>query len=57
MVFIPGGTTRIGVEWEALRAIAAQRPDGPRHMWGRASMPAFEAEVDPFFLDVHPVTV
>jgi sulfatase modifying factor 1 len=57
MVFIPGGTTRIGVEREALLAIAAQRPDGPRHMWGRASMPAFEAEVDPFFLDVHPVTV
>ena len=57
MVFIPGGTTRIGVDREALRAIAAQRPDGPRHMWGRASMPAFEATVAPFFLDVHPVTV
>jgi sulfatase modifying factor 1 len=57
MIFVPGGTTQIGVEWEELRAIASRRPDGPRHMWGRTSTPTFVAEVKPFILDVHPVTV
>ena len=57
MVYVPGGTTRIGIEPEELRALADQRPPGPRHMWGRASTPSFKATVDPFFLDVHPVTV
>ncbi|MGH7505513.1 MAG: formylglycine-generating enzyme family protein [Longimicrobiales bacterium] len=40
MVYVPGGTTRIGSD-EGL-------PD---------EMPSFEADVDPFFLDAHPVTV
>ena len=57
MVYVPGGRTRIGVERTTLQAIAAGRPPGPRHMWGRESMPAFTAQVEPFFLDVHPVTV
>lgn len=57
MVSVPGGSTRIGVEPEDLRTIAAERSAGPRHMWGRAAMPAFTAEVQPFFLDTHPVTV
>jgi sulfatase modifying factor 1 len=57
MVHVPGGSTRIGVERAALRQIAADRPEGPRPMWGRAATPAFTAQVDAFFLDVHPVTV
>jgi sulfatase modifying factor 1 len=57
MVYVPGGTTRIGVERSALRTIAADRPSGPRPMWGRAATPPFTAEVDAFFLNVHPVTV
>lgn len=57
MVYVPGGSTRIGVEKSALQQIAANRPPGPRPMWGRAATPSFTAEVDAFFLDVHPVTV
>lgn len=57
MVYVPGGTTRIGIDPEDLRAIAAERVRGPRHLWGRAAMPSFTTEVEPFFLDVHPVTV
>lgn len=40
MVYVPGGTTRIGYE----HATTYERP-------------VFEAEVKPFFLDIHPVTV
>lgn len=40
MVYVPGGTTRIGAE----DGLPGERP-------------AFEAEVAPFFLDRHPVTV
>jgi sulfatase modifying factor 1 len=57
MVFVPGGQTTIGIEaqrWEQLRA---RRETGPRPLFGRAAHPPFRAEVDPFFLDVHPVTV
>ena len=57
MVYVPGGSTRVGVDRAALRTVAADRPEGPRPMWGRAAMPPFTAEVDPFFLDVHPATV
>lgn len=57
MAHVPGGTTRIGVEQNALQTIATDRPAGPRPMWGRAATPPFTAEVDAFFLDVHPVTV
>jgi len=57
MVYVPGGATQIGIEKEALREVGANRPAGPRPMWGRAAVPPFTAEVDPFFLNVHPVTV
>lgn len=57
MVAVPGGSTRIGVERSVLRSVAANRPEGPRPMWGRAATPPFTATVEPFFLDVHPVTV
>jgi len=57
MVHVPGGSTQIGIDRSALREVAADRPQGPRPMWGRAAVPSFTAEVDPFFLDVHPVTV
>jgi formylglycine-generating enzyme len=40
MVYVPGGTTRIGSD-EGF-------PD---------EMPSFEMDVEPFFLDIHPVTV
>ena len=57
MVYVPGGRTRIGVDVEDLQSIAASRPSGPRHMWGQASTPSFVAEIKPFLLDEHPVTV
>jgi len=57
MVYVPEGSTRIGVERTALRTIASDRPAGPRPMWGRAATPPFTAAVEAFFLDVHPVTV
>lgn len=57
MVYVPGGATRIGIDAEALRALMAERRPGARHMWGRESTPAFVAQVEPFFLDRHPVTV
>jgi sulfatase modifying factor 1 len=57
MVRVPAGSTRIGVDRSVLRSVAADRPEGPRPMWGRAATPPFTAFVEPFFLDVHPVTV
>ncbi len=57
MVYVPGGATRIGVEAEALRALMERQPPGARHMWGRAATPPFMAQVAPFLLDKHPVTV
>jgi sulfatase modifying factor 1 len=57
MVYVPGGSTQIGIDRNALREVAADRPQGPRPMWGRAAVPSVSAVVDPFFLDVHPVTV
>jgi len=57
MVAVPAGSTRIGVDRSTLRSVAADRPEGPRPMWGRAATPSFTAFVEAFFLDVHPVTV
>lgn len=48
MVFIPGGTTLIGYK-------GGQAPGQPRHR--SSSSPAFKAEVEPFLMDKHPVTV
>ncbi len=50
MVYVPGGTTTIGVK-EGEQAVAMSR----RH--ASSSIPAFEADVAPFFMDKHPVTV
>lgn len=57
MVYVPGGRTHIGVAQDELKALAADRPPGARHMWGQEAMPPFVAEVDAFLLDEHPVTV
>ena len=57
MVYVPGGSTRIGISTDTWNALKAQQPSGPRHLFGRDAHPAFRTHVDPFFLDVHPVTV
>jgi sulfatase modifying factor 1 len=56
-VLVPGGRTKIGVEQERWKALREGQPPGPRHLFGRDAHPPFWAEVDPFFLDKHPVTV
>ena len=63
MVYVPGGTTLIGITeqtWASLTKAHAAMMDsagGARPPWGRASQPAFAAEVEPFFMDKGPVTV
>lgn len=57
MVYVPGGRTKIGIETERWKQLRAEHETGPRHLFGKDAHPPFWAEVDPFFLDVHPVTV
>lgn len=57
MVHIPGGQTKIGIEFERWKQLRRNRETGPRPLFGRDAHPPFVADVDPFFLDVHPVTV
>jgi sulfatase modifying factor 1 len=57
MVYVPSGTTTIGVDDERWRQLRAQLETGPRPLFGRDARPSFRAEVDAFLLDVHPVTV
>jgi len=57
MVSVPGGRTTIGIEAQRWKQFRAERETGPRHLFGRDAHPPFQAKVDPFFLDVHPVTV
>lgn len=57
MVHVAGGRTKIGIETERWKQLRAERETGPRPLFGRDAHPPFQAEVDPFFLDVHPVTV
>lgn len=54
---VPGGKTKIGIESERWKRLRQNRETGPRQLFGRDAQPPFWAEVDPFFLDVHPVTV
>lgn len=57
MAYVPGGRTKIGIETKRWNQLRAARETGPRHFFGRDAHPPFRANVDPFFLDVHPVTV
>jgi sulfatase modifying factor 1 len=57
MVYVPGGSTRIGIDRQRWQRIRAQEEVGPRPLFGRTASPPFRAQVDAFFLDVHPVTV
>lgn len=57
MVYVPEGRTKIGIETKRWRQLRAEQETGPRHLFGRDAHPPFWAEVDPFFLDIHPVTV
>lgn len=57
MVYVPSGSTRIGIEADQWRQLRSERSPGPRHMFGRDAHPPFTAHVDSFLLDVHPVTV
>lgn len=57
MVYVPSGSTQIGIKTERWKQLRANQPPGPRTLFGRDAHPSFWAEVDSFFLDVHPVTV
>lgn len=57
MVYVPSGSTRIGIDADQWRQLRSERSPGPRHMFGRDAHPPFTAHVDSFLLDVHPVTV
>lgn len=57
MVYVPSGSTQIGISLERWRQLRREQPPGPRPLFGKDAHPAFWAEVDAFFLDVHPVTV
>ncbi len=57
MVYVPGGTTYIGIKPAVFQRLLEERPPGARHMWGRGASPGFVAEVEPFFMDEHEVTV
>ncbi|WP_423824258.1 formylglycine-generating enzyme family protein [Salinibacter ruber] len=57
MVYVPSGETQIGIKAERWRRLRAREETGPRRLFGQDAHPSFRAEVDSFFLDVHPVTV
>jgi len=57
MAHVPGGRTKIGIETKRWQQLRAAREKGPRPLFGRDAHPPFRANVAPFFLDVHPVTV
>jgi len=57
MAHVPGGQTKIGIESERWKRLRSNRETGPRPLFGQDAHPPFVADVDPFFLDVHPVTV
>lgn len=57
MVYVPSGSTRIGISAEQWRRLRARTPPGPRPVFGKNAHPPFWADVDAFFLDEHPVTV
>lgn len=57
MVYVPGGSTRIGISTDEWRKLRSQQPPGPRPLFGRNAHPAFRTQVDAFLLDEHPVTV
>lgn len=57
MVHVPGGQTKIGIESERWKRLRRNAETGPRPLFGRDAHPSFVTHVDPFFLDVHPVTV
>lgn len=57
MVHVPGGRTKIGIETKRWQQLRDARETGPRPLFGRDAHPPFWANVAPFFLDVHPVTV
>lgn len=57
MVYVPGGSTRIGISTDDWRKLQARQPPGPRHLFGQNAHPPFRTHVDAFFLDEHPVTV
>jgi len=57
MVHVLGGQTKIGIESERWKRLRSNWETGPRSLFGRNAHPPFVAKVDPFFLDIHPVTV
>lgn len=57
MVYVPRGTTKIGIETRRFKKLRARAETGPRHLFGRDAHPPIRRDVEAFFLDVHPVTV
>jgi sulfatase modifying factor 1 len=56
-VYVPGGTTRIGITEKTWRKVQRMSNPSARRLWGRRARPSFRTEVAPFFLETHPVTV
>lgn len=57
MVYVPDGTTRIGITEATWKKVQRAQQPGARPPWGHSARPSFVAEVEPFFLEKHPVTV
>lgn len=57
MVYVPSGSTQIGVETERWEELRRNQPPGPRMLFGKDAHPPFWADVSAFYLDEHPVTV
>lgn len=57
MVYVPAGTTRIGITEKTWQRVQRMSNPSARRTWGRAARPSFLADVEPFFLEKHPATV
>ena len=57
MVYIPGGRTRIGITEETWKKVQQMQKPGARPAWGRGARSSFVTDVEPFYLEKHPVTV
>jgi len=57
MVYVPPGTTRIGITAKTWQRVQRMSDPVGRRTWGHAARPSFLADVEPFFLEKHPVTV
>lgn len=57
MVYVPAGSTKIGITRERWKRLRQEQPPGPRPLFGKDAHPPFWAHVNAFFFNTHPVTV